>query len=169
MLLALTLMGCDPDCGDTSRMDGDYVVWSHSAVTDDLVTGTNTADYPFRQIFVNGWSEWTIKYIPSKQSFQLSVDGQAYEGTYEPDPNNCNNFSLVFQGTYSTEADTAHSFLWQGDLSYLGVHIAGTFTYKDNWTDLATGVQGSLEIPAGELTATLRSEVSEGGATDTGG
>ena len=169
MLLALTLIGCDPDCGDTSRMDGDYVVWSHVAVTDDLITGSNSEDYPYRDIFVNGWSEWSLKYIPSKQSFQLSIDGQAFEGAYEPDPNNCNNFSLLFQGTYSTDADTAHSFLWQGDLSYLGVHIAGTFTYQDNWTDLGTGIQGSLDIPSGELTATLRTEISQGSATDTGG
>jgi hypothetical protein len=170
MLLALTLIGCDPDCGDTSRMDGDYAVWSHSAVPDDLITGSNIESYPFRQVFVNGWSEWTLKYIPSKQSFQLLIDGQAYEASYEPDPNNCNNFSLVFQGTYSTEADTAHSFLWKGDMSYMGVHLAGTFTYEDNWTDLTTGIQGNMRIPAGELTATIQSEFAGGDASsDTGG
>ena len=164
MLLMLSLIGCDADCGDTSRMDGDYVVWSHSAVTEDLVVGSDQEDYPFREIFVNGWSEWSLKYIPSKQAFQLLVDGQAYEASYAPDVSNCNNFGLVFQGTYSTDSDTAHSFLWQGDLAYLGVHLAGTFTYEDNWTDLSTGSTGSLKIPAGELTATLRSEVS----SDTG-
>ena len=168
MLLALLFVGCDPDCGDTSRMDGEYVVWSHAAVSDEMVTGDNSEEYPYRHIFANGWSEWDLKYIPSKQAFQMLVDGQAYEGSYVPSDNNCNSFTLTFQGTYSTDVDTAHSFLWQGDLSYMGVHLAGTYRYEDNWTDPATGLQGNLTIPEGELTATLKSEVS-GGALDTGG
>ncbi len=163
LLMAMILMGCDPDCGDTSRMDGEYAVWSHSAVTDDLITGTNLDAYPYDKVFVNGWSEWDLKYVPSKKAFQLSIDGQPFEAAYQQDTANCNAFTLSFQGTYATDDNTTHSFTWQGDLAYLGVHLSGTFVYEDAWTDLATGDQGSISIPSGELNATIRSV-----AVDTG-
>ncbi|MFT4976615.1 MAG: hypothetical protein ACI8S6_002520 [Myxococcota bacterium] len=151
--LALFLIGCDPECDDTSRINGDYIVNSHVSVPSNEVTGDNLDSYPYDGIFFNGWSSWELQYVPGRQSFQVTLDGQSYEAAYTQDPDNCNAFTLEMAGTYNTELGTTHAFVWAGDLVYLGVKLQGTFTYSDTWTDPTEGTSGSITVPGGELLA----------------
>lgn len=151
--IVLMLVGCDPECDDTSRINGNYIVNSHVSVPTNEVTGSNLEDYPYDDIFVNGWSRWEMMYVPGRQAFQVNLDGQAYEAEYTQDPDNCNAFTLTMSGTYTTEEGTAHAFEWVGDLVYLGVKLRGTYTYSDTWNNPSTGDAGSITIPQGEMLA----------------
>ena len=160
--LALLFLGCDPECDDTARINGDYIVNSHSSVTSNQVTGENLENYPYDDIFVNGWSNWTLEFVPGRQAFQVTLDDQAFEAAYTQDPDNCNAFGLEMSGTYITDEGTTHDFSWSGDLVYLGVKLRGTFTYTDAWSDPASGEVGSISIPAGELLANPASGADTG-------
>jgi len=162
-VLTLLLAGCDPECEDNSRIDGEYVVNSHVSVPSNQLTGENLDNYPYDGIFVNGWSAWTMQYVPNRKSFQVNLDGQSFEADYAQDPDNCNAFVLTMEGTYTTDQGTTHSFLWTGDLVYMGVKLRGTFAYDDTWTDPATGDSGSISIPEGELLANPASESGDSG------
>ena len=151
MLALWLLTGCDPDCDDANRIDGDYLVFSNLTVESADIEGQNLENYPYDGIFFNGASEWQLKYNPGKQTFQVLLDGQAFEARYTPDPDNCNAFTLEMAGVYTTEQNTAHTFQWTGDLVYLGVKLRGTFTYEDTWD--GGGESGAITVPGGQLQA----------------
>ena len=161
-LALVLLVGCDPDCDDTDRIDGEYVVNSHVSVESAEITGQNLEAYPYEDVFFNGWSTWTLEYNPGKQTFQVLLDGQPYEAAYTQDPDNCNAFTLTMQGVYTGEGGITHTFSWTGELVYLGVKLRGTFTYSDTWEDALSGETGSIVVPAGELLANPK------GGADTG-
>ncbi len=162
-LFALGAVACDADCDSPERLDGNWIVWSNVTATADQMSGTNVEDYPLTDVFFNGWSEWNLKYLPSKSAFQLSVDGQPYEASYTEAAESCNSFAMGFGGTYTTDT-TDHVFEWTGDLSYQGSHIGGTWSYSDEWTgsDSDGGtIEGSITVPSGDLNANV-----PGSATD---
>jgi len=154
------LGGCDADCDDPTRLESRYSVFSN--VTDDswTLTGMEGADDAERRallesLFVNGWSEWIFEYVPGDGSFQVYIDGHPYPAEYQQSADNCNAFSLGISGTYTTEIDTAHDFIWNGSMAYFGSHLGGSFIYRDDWTSLDRS--GSTKISAAELRATQRS------------
>ena len=162
--------GCDADCDDPSRIDGTYNVFS-SVAASDQITGENVEFYPLEDAFFNGWSRWELKYIPSNDTFQLSLDDQPFSATYSESAENCNTFTLDFQGTYTTEV-TSHDFVWSGELTYMGTHLGGTWSYQDAWSgtvgDDGENVNGSINVPAGELNANIAGSPSDF-HDDTGG
>ena len=151
--LALMLFACDPECDDTSRINGKYAVNSHVSVPSDQITGSNLDNYPYGGVFFNGWSSWELQYVPGRQAFQVVLDDQAYEADYSQDPSNCNAFTLTMEGTYASDQGTLHTFKWSGDLVYLGVKLRGVYSYEDTWNDPSTGESGSINVPEGELLA----------------
>lgn len=163
LLLAVAAAGCDSDCDDPSRLNGRYATFSNISTPLDQVTGESVDSYPWKHVFINGWSVWELKYIPKNSSFQVYVDEQPYTASFTPDANNCNSFELKFKGTYTADDGSAHQFKWDGALAYFGTHIGGTFTWQDDWSG-ADGGSGSISIPEGEVTANLRT----GENTDTG-
>ena len=94
-------------------------------------------------VFANGRSEWELKYIPGNTSFQLSLDDQPFTASYTQDTDACNSFLLKFSGTYTTEVDSIHQFSWEGELSYFGTKLGGTFSYTDDWTQTIQQDDGS--------------------------
>lgn len=157
LIVAAAATGCDSDCGNPGRIDGTYAVWSN--VTSDAYTITGLDDAQDRSAvmdaaFINGWSQWDFKYVPSNDSFALEVDGQTYTAAYEESGASCNAFTFSFAGLYDSEADTVHTFDWSGDLNYMGGHIEGTYSYSDTWTS-TEGATGSITIPDGEVRGTL--------------
>jgi hypothetical protein len=157
--------GCDADCRDQKRMDGTWEVWSNVSGSADEVTGDNVEAYPFDSVgLINGWSTWTLTYVPSNSTFQMEIDGQPFTGSYTESADNCNAFGLAFTGTYDTDVDTAHTLSWTGELVYMGDHLGGTWSYEDSW--VGGGASGTLVVPAGELNANI--EGSAGDFSDTG-
>jgi len=156
-LCAVVVAGCDSDCGNPGRLDGTYSVWSNVTSDDYTIDGLDDAAEQIEVLdaaFINGWSQWQFKYVPSKDDFTLEIDGQPYTATYTEASDDCNAMSMKFNGQYDSEADTVHTFDWQGDLAYMGAHITGTFSYSDTWTR-TDGATGSIDIPSGELRARL--------------
>ena len=149
--LGATLGGCDADCENPKRIDGHYAVWSN------VVTHTPAdppEDYPADEIFYNGWSEWSLNYVPAHSNFDLDLDAQQYTAAFISSDNSCNRFNLEFSGTYiSATAGVRHDFSWAGDLMYLGSHLNGTFNYTATWQDPETGASGSVDT-SGELSGT---------------
>ncbi len=154
VLIALALpglSGCDSDCERPSRLDGKYAVWSNVITHDPEVIPD---DYPSREIFYNGWSSWDLRYISAQSSFELAVDDQpTYAGAYQSSDNNCNSFTLSFEGIYVDDTGCMHDFTWTGELSYYGSHLAGTWDYSSDWNDPITGGNGQVQAH-GQLTGT---------------
>lgn len=159
ILLALGGMAsaCDADCENPKRLDGSYVVWSfvsdHSSMSDD---------YPSYEVFYNGWSEWTLTYVPSQKTFNLELDEQPYTAGYQSSDNSCNRFSLSFEGRYVAESGSEHDFAWSGDLIYLGQKLGGTWTYESSWSDPSTGANGTVNTK-GQLTGTTANNTFDTG------
>ena len=159
LLLGLAaIAGCDSDCGNPSRIDGDYEVWSNAVGDGVVFTGLEDDEATRTEIlqaaFPNGASSWSITYVPANGKIDLVIDeDQPFTATYEESPDNCNAFSMQFSGMFISEAGANHQFTWQGDLVYMGGEITGTFSYSDTWTH--PDGQGSLEIPEGEIQAVL--------------
>jgi hypothetical protein len=160
--LALALAGCDADCDNPSRIDGEYAMWSNITSSESEVSGDNTDDFPLEEVFINGWSEWDLKYIPSQGAVQLDINGQPFDATYQQEIENCNQFSMSISGDYTTEVNSIHSFEWNGDMRYMGTHLSGTWNYSDSWSNNSDGTSGSLSVPAGELTANLKDDGDTG-------
>lgn len=153
-ILVMGLMGCVGECRPDSRMDGTYAVWSYVTAPTEDIEGDNIAAYPWPAMFFNGWSEWTLEYIPAQSVVQIELDGQPFTATFHREPEDCENFTLSFSGTWLSEWDTRHNFEWDGDLAYQGPQIGGTFQYADTWSDPETGETGSISIPLGEIAMT---------------
>lgn len=156
MRLGLVLLpmavACDADCDDPSRIDGDYAVWMNITAEP---SGDNLEGYPAEELFYNGQSRWSLKYNPSKSAFQMSIDGQPFDGKYSQESGACNHFNLDVAGDYTTEADTVHSFAWKGTLNFYGETLGGTYNYSDDWVSNTSADSGSITIKSGELSANL--------------
>lgn len=150
-VLVLAAQGCDSDCDNPARLDGHYAVWSNviSHDPEEMPEGYNV-----REIFYNGWSEWTLKYIPAQESYDLVLDGQNYTASYTANDDNCNHFGLDAKGTYATAGGSRHTFKWAGDLMYYGSHLGGTWTYTSTWENPDTGDSGEVSA-RGEMTGTV--------------
>jgi hypothetical protein len=159
LVLAPLAVGCDPDCDNPSRLDGRHSVWSN-VVEHTPAAQAIPDEYPVYDIFYNGHSEWRLRYVQNQRAFDLVLDDQAYQASFRQDPDNCNAFSLSFEGVYVSSGGTQHDFRWDGDLVYFGTHMGGTFEYSSDWTDVGTSTAGHVWT-VGEL----RSSTTEG---DTG-
>lgn len=157
---ALALTGCDPDCSSPSRIDGEWSVLAQS--TDDAwrISGFGSDEDAaeraaqaqlLSQLMVNGERQWTLKYVPGSDTYNLSIDGQRFEAEAEPAPDHCNQLALQVEGSWEGEAGSAHEFTLKGDLLWTGDRLAGTFSYADAWT--WEGRTGEVRLPAGELSA----------------
>jgi len=156
-LVAAMVGGCDSDCGNPGKIDGTYAVWS--TVTGDAYTFEGLDDDTARTevmnaAFVNGWSLWDFKYVPSKDDYTLEIDGQPYTANYQGASDNCNAFGFEFSGLYDSAADVVHTFEWSGNLVYMGAHMSGTYTYSDTWTR-TDSTYGTITVPDGEFRANL--------------
>ena len=143
------LSGCEKSCPDVSRLDGGYAVYMAPA---------DSSKTAWDEVFASGWTEWDMSYVPARQDFDLTVEGQPYTASYTGDSADCDAFTFGFDGTWLADNGDVHSFTWSGDLKIAGVHIQGTYTFNDNWTDPNTGDQGSLSTQDGSFTANTRSD-----------
>ena len=132
--IILASTGCDPDCGDPARIDGTYEV-SQNVLDANAVSGENLSAYHTGDTIFNGTSDWTIKWVPGASSFQMAINGQPYTGSYTESDASCNTFNMVVEGAYPTDAGSEHTFTWDGDLTWFGDELAGSFSYADTWTN----------------------------------
>ena len=156
--ISLLTTACDAECEEPGRIDGTYAVFSNAATDDWTITGLSE-DQDEEQmeilgaLFANGWSIWSLNYIPGKTNFQLELDGQPFTANYEQEDLSCNSFTLSFSGNYASDAGSIHTFSWEGDLNYFGSHLGGTYSYTDSWTHTADGLSGTITIIDGEMRA----------------
>lgn len=161
-LAAAFASGCDSECANSGRFDGQWAVWSYAIGDGATFTGIDEAEVVDRATvmqaaFPNGWSTWGMKYVPSDSAVALDVDGQRFDAEYEEDAGNCNVFAMAFSGQYTSEVVVTHAFDWTGELTFMGDHLTGTFSYSDTWTS-QDGLSGTFEIPSGELVATFEGD-----------
>ena len=159
VLLAIGASGCDADCDDPSRLSNGYAVYSNFTTDRWELTGFDQEDEDERlalldALFVNGWSEWDLDYLPGQQAFDIFLDGQPYVATYSQDENTCNTFQLSFAGTFTSRENSVHDFKWNGDLSYFGTHLGGTFSYTDSWQ--TADRSGTMTVKDAEMRANER-------------
>lgn len=152
--LLLGATGCDPDCGNPARIDGTYEVWQN-VIDSDAVSGENLSAYPYDDTIFNGGSEWTVKWVPGASSFQLAINGQPFTGTYSESETSCNTFDMVVEGDYPTEAGSTHALVWEGQLTWFGDELAGSFSYQDTWENETTDGSGSINVPEGNFAGVL--------------
>lgn len=182
-LLLAALVGCDSDCEDPSRIKGEYAMW-HTVLNANQADGggaTMDENYPSYDVFVNGWSRWTLNWaeaggqvtttILDVAEVQSDESAEATEaelsGTLTSQDDNCNVFDLGLNGTYDTTADTTHTFEYVASFVFYGDHIAGDFTYTDTWEGVDSDgnpVAGGLTGATGDLYGTLQTD----GSFDTG-
>jgi hypothetical protein len=167
LCICVLTTGCDTECDEPGRIDGDYSVFSNSSTDDWSISGLSTEQEDEQMalldaIFANGWSEWELKYIPGNTNFQLELDGQPYTASYDQDETTCNSFILSFSGTYTTEINSVHQFSFEGEMSYFGTHLGGTYSYTDTFEQTilddtgegSTLLSGAITILDGEIRAT---------------
>lgn len=163
-LVGLTLLGaCDPDCADPGRIDGLWSVRSNSTndaaelkINQGEVNNETELAYG---IFANGESSWDVKYVPSNSKYTIIIAEQTFKATHEPDVDNCNAFALRISGDFVADDGAEHQFDWQGDLTWSGEQMGGTFIYDGSWT--LDGATGTITIPKGELIAQRGSDSGE--------
>lgn len=175
LLLAL-IAGCDSDCEDASRLNGEYAMW-HSVLNANQEGGATMDEaYPSYEVFVNGWSRWDLTWSASGGTFaaaisdvaELQSGGEAttpvtYDGTLTSRDDNCNAFDLALTGQFEAASGTTHDFAYTAELVYYGDDVAGHFTYEDTWSG-ADGASGALTGAAGDVYGVLQTD----GAFDTG-
>lgn len=154
--LALALVACGDRCEDISRIDGAYAVLHEAEPS--AATGSGVAAYPWDDVFVGGWSEWDLRYVPGNQTFDLDLDGQAFRAAYVADTQDCEAFTLSFEGTYVGEGGSLHDFAWVGALEVAGSHLQGTASWSDVWEDPGAASSGDIELASMTITANLREE-----------
>lgn len=151
-LLVVLATGCDPDCDNPSRLNGGHNVWSN-VVEHTPPANAIPEEYPVSDVFYNGHSEWSLRYVQAQRSFDIEVDGQKYDASFRQDADNCNAFSMAFEGVFVSQSGTQHTFSWSGDLVYFGTHMGGTFEYEAAWADFGTDTSGQVWT-VGELRST---------------
>ena len=155
-LAALSLLGCDPDCDNPSRLNGLHNVWSN-VVEHNPAPDAIPEEYPVSEIFYNGHSEWQLRYVQAQRSFDVDIDGQKYSADFAQDDDNCNAFTLDLAGTYISAGGTSHDFVWSGDMVYFGTHMGGTFAYESSWTDVNSSTSGHVRT-RGELRSSTKDD-----------
>lgn len=148
--------GCGQRCPEVSRLDGGWAVFSDTDPAN--VSGSNSGRFPWEDVFVGGWSEWDLSYLPSRVEFQLEIDGQPFVGTYVGDEADCESFTLSFDGRYLGDGGSTHDFTWTGALTSAGVHLDGTFDFTDTWADPLADASGDLSVAGGIFTGNVRAE-----------
>jgi hypothetical protein len=168
--------GCDSDCADASRVNGTYAMWHTvlNAGTDG--TATVSEDYPSYQMFINGWSKWKITWASGGGTINADITdvaeaqgnynesaptSQAFEGTLASSDSNCNMFDLHLEGDFATTVDTVHTFVYDSQLTYMGDHLSGSFTYTDTYTGTAedgSSTSGGLDGATGDVYGTLQTD-----------
>lgn len=152
LLLSLVLLtGCESECQSDTRMNASYATNSFVSSPTEEISGENMADYPWPNMFFNGWSLWTLEYIGGQQTVKVSIDEQPFVADFSRDPDTCSDFSLSFAGTYLTDQGSTHAFVWAGEMFYQGPHIGGTWSYQDTWNDNALEQSGTIDIPEGTV------------------
>lgn len=159
-LALLSLMACEAECPDDTRLNGDYAAWSYATAPTADITGEGVADYPWPDAFVQGWSEWDLTYVSARDEVNLVIDGQPFIADFARQPEDCRNFKMSFVGTYLSAVGSTHAFSWRGWLSYQGPHRGGSWEYEDTWSWPEEGTSGSIQIPEGQIS------LNAGGRTD---
>lgn len=160
LFLVLALMGCEAECPDDTRLNGEYAAWSYATAPTADITGTNIEHYPWPDAFVQGWSEWQLTYVPSRDEVSLIIDEQPFTAEFERVPDDCRNFTMSFFGTYLSAVGSTHAFEWTGWLTYQGPHRGGSWEYTDQWNWPDEGESGTITIPEGQIS------LNAGGRTD---
>lgn len=137
-------------------MDGGWAVYSDADPA--TISGSNAGRFPWEDVFVGGWSEWDLTYLPSRVEFKVEVDGQPFVATYLADEADCESFTLVIDGRYLGEGGSSHDFTWTGQLTQAGVHLDGTFSFEDVWDDPLADASGDLSLQNGIFTGNVRAE-----------
>ena len=149
----VVLPSCAPDCAEPARLDGVWTVALGPADDQAALTvaqGTVPDERTLLwEALANGTREWELTHVPASGRTTVLVGDQTYRATREQGADNCNEMALRFSGTWQGEAE--HRFDLRTDVVWRGDSMAGTFTYSDTWS--LEGAAGTLEIPAGELTA----------------
>ena len=157
-LSGLALAACDPDCSAPGRIDGDWLMAARSADDSWRVSGFTSDDDVeeqiaqaelLAQVIANGEREWTIKYVPGNDAYNLTIGGQRYVATATPSKDNCNDLALSVDGTWEGAQGSVHDFVLRADLVWSGDRLAGPFTYEDAWTWGERS--GEIRMPGGEL------------------
>lgn len=149
--------GCGGErCPEISRLDGGWAIYLE--VDPASASGNNSGNFPWEDMFVGGWSEWDLEYLPSREEFQLEVDGQPFVASYVPDAVDCETFTLAFDGRYLGEQGSTHDFTFTSTLTQAGVHMDGSFALDDAWEDSAEGSTGTLTVSNGVFTGNVRAE-----------
>lgn len=155
--LLLWLLACaDDSCPEVSRLDGGWAVYSEGAAATS--SGSNAGNFPWEDIFVEGWSEWDLAWVAGRGDFDLDIDGQPFVASYTPDELDCDAFTLSFDGRWLGEGGTSHELVWTGVLTRAGSHFDGTFSLEDDWSDPVAGQEGTLSLQGGEITANTRED-----------
>jgi hypothetical protein len=158
---ALLVSGCNFPCDSATRLNGEYAVWMHT-VTHQPSPPFDA--YPSYQVFYNGWSEWSLDYVPAKKAFDLVLDGQHYNADYATGEGDCGTFDLSTSGIYVTNDGSRHRFDWHATLAYFGSHINGVYSYEADWEYPSTSETGSVSV-TGEM---MSNRIEEGESFDTG-
>jgi hypothetical protein len=178
VLFAALLPGCDADCQDTQRINGDFAVWHTVLNAGDGATFDE--NYPTYDIFVNGWSEWKITWQAGagtmnvdiadrneRASLQTPPSLESFTGTLTTGDDNCNAFDMETSGDYTSAVGTVHSFSYTAHVVLAGDHYNGTFIYDDTYTGTdAEGnpISGGLSGAEGTVEGVHQSD----GSFDTG-
>ena len=178
------LAGCDSDCADTARLNGTYAMWHSVQNMGPAGTATVSDNYPSYQMFINGWSKWTIKASTSGGTFNTDIldvaefqgdynddapATQAFAGTLTASDTNCNAMTLHLEGAFSTTSGSDHIFTYDAEALYVGDHLTGTFSYADTFTGTAedgSEISGALEGATGDLNGTLQVDGFDTGFSD---
>jgi|GEM_PF-3380241 len=174
--LVLLTWGCGSDCDDTTRLDGEWEVYSRvsseawqvsgfdTASTNETVAAEAALDQAdlLRQLFVNGTTAWTLTRQGETDTYALRVNGQEFEARMVPKKGACNALDLDFAGTWSGSEGSTHNFKFEGQLTFLGDEITGDWKYTDNFSWDDRDAAGTVAIPEGVFSGSR-------GASDTGG
>ena len=153
LLLSVFAGGCNPDCQDPGRINGEYAVFSNA--TSEAWTSTSTLTDLEDQsallggLFANGDSAWTLQYVPSSSSYAVIIDDQRFVGEPTSSEGSCNLVQLDLGGVYTSAVGSVHTFTWSGELLWSGERLDGTFSYADTWT--WEDDSGAVDIPDGQL------------------
>lgn len=182
-LLVAFLAGCDADCEDASRINGEYAMW-HSVLNANQEGGATMDEaYPSYEVFINGWSRWNLTWsasggtvsaeitdVPELQSGGegASSTPETFSGTLTSADDNCNVFNLDLSGDFTTASGSTHAFTYTAEMVFYGDNMSGTFAYDDTWSkpgeDGAAPTSGQLAGASGDLQAVRQTD----GTFDTG-
>ena len=156
LFAALALAGCNNECDDPTRIEGQWAMFGNATSTDWQVTGFTEAEREagdeaklLNNVFANGWSTWDIRYTPGRDSYAIDIDGQTFEAKHSASEQSCNRIDLELAGIFVSDGGSIHDFAMEVEVVWTGDEMAGSWAYADTWT--LDGRNGAINIPAGEL------------------